>query len=103
MGSRTDIHRHVGFRPNAILGIGFAYTGISNDEFARQRDEDETIISDYEAVLEVSYTAEIVPGWNVQPDFRYFWNPGGKVPDPNDTTKAVPNAAVVGLRTAISY
>ncbi len=107
----VDIYWEVGLvftgmmasRPNDILGIGFAYTGISNDESARQRDEGETIISDYEAVLEVSYTAEILPGWNVQPDFQYFWNPGGKVPDPNDMTKAIPYAAVIGLRTAISY
>jgi len=76
----VDIYWEVGLvftgmmasRPNDILGIGFAYTGISNDESARQRDEGETIISDYEAVLEVSYTAEILPGWNVQPDFQYF-------------------------------
>ena len=35
-------------------------------------------------MLEVSYTAQIVPGFYLQPDFQYFWNPGGHVADPND-------------------
>jgi len=90
-------------RPHDILGIGFVYTGISNQVSAFQRDSGESIISDYEALLEIAYTAEIVPGWTVQPDFQYFWNPGGRVPDPDDPAQAVPNAAVLGLRTTIKY
>jgi len=90
-------------RPNDILGIGFGYVGISSDEAARQRAEGELITSTYGAGVEVSYTAEIVPGWYLQPDFQYFWNPGGRAPDPNDPTKAIPNASVLGLRTTINY
>jgi porin len=91
-------------RPDDILGIGFAYTGISDQFSAFQRGSGETIIANYEALLEIAYTAEIVPGWYVQPDFQYFWNPGGRVvPNPDDPTKPIPDAAVLGLRTTINY
>ena len=90
-------------RPDDILGIGFGYVGISSDEAARQREEGEQITSNYGAGVEVAYTAEIVPGWYLQPDFQYFWNPGGRVADPDDPTKAIPNGSVIGLRTTINY
>jgi len=90
-------------RPSDVLGVAFAYSKISNDASGFDRDAEMTIVRDYESVFEISYTAEIVPGWYLQPDFQYFWNPGGHAPDPDDDTKAVPNAAVLGLRTTINY
>jgi porin len=39
----------------------------------------------------------------LQPDFQYFWNPGGHSGNPEDPTIAIPNAAVFGLRTTINY
>ena len=32
--------------------------------------------------LELSYQAQIKPGWTVQPFFQYIVNPGGHVADP---------------------
>jgi porin len=61
------------------------------------------VIASYEALLEVSYSAQIVPGFVIQPDFQYFWNPGGHAPDPNDRNVAIPDAAVFGLRTTVNY
>ncbi len=92
-------------RPDDVLGIGFAHTGISDDASDRQIADGETVILDYEALLEVSYTARIVPGFTIQPDFQYFWNPGGHVADPNDPTgaMAVKDAAVFGVRSTINY
>lgn len=92
-------------RPNDILGIGFAYTDISDDVRAAQVLNGDAVVMDYEAVLEVSYTAEIVPGFTIQPDFQYFWNPGGNVPDPDDPTgtTALKDAAVLGVRSTINY
>jgi carbohydrate-selective porin OprB len=55
------------------------------------------------SVLEVSYTALIVQGLTLQPDFQYFWNPGGHTSNPNNPTEATPNAAVFALRTTINY
>jgi porin len=90
-------------RPDDVLGIGLAHTGVSSETAAFERDAGGTIIPDFERMLEVSYTAQIVKGFYLQPDFQYFWNPGGRVPDPDDPAKAVPNAAVLGLRTTINY
>jgi porin len=90
-------------RPNDVLGVGFAHTGIASDITGRQKAHQRTIIASDEAVLEVSYSAQVVPGFVIQPDFQYFWNPGGHVADPDDPLKAVPNAAVLGVRTTINY
>ena len=90
-------------RPNDVFGIGFAHTGISPEVSEAEKRLGRPIVASYEALLEASYIAEIVPGLIVQPDFQYFWNPGGHVRDPDDPTKAVPNAAVLGLRTTINY
>jgi porin len=90
-------------RPADVLGIGFAYSGISDDASARQVAGGETVMLDHEALLEVSYTAQIVPGFSIQPDFQYFWNPGGKVPDPHNPNAAVRDAAVFGVRSTINY
>jgi porin len=97
-------------RPDDVFGVAFAYAGISNR--ARGLDRDIRVfttpgypIRDYEAVLEITYKAEIVPGWSVQPDFQYIFHPGGNVPNPNDPTmrRAVKNAAVIGVRSTVQF
>lgn len=90
-------------RPNDFFGIGLAYTGVSPKTSDYQRATGEPVIASYEAVLEVTYIAEILPGLSVQPDFQYFWNPGGHVADPDDPAEPVPNAVVLGLHTVIDY
>ena len=89
-------------RPNDVFGVGLAYTGISDDASAFDRDQGLSVIRSHEVLLEISYTAEVMPGWTLQPDFQYIWNPGGNVPD--DTgTRAVKDAIVVGARTTVSF
>jgi porin len=90
-------------RPDDVLGIGYAHTGLSDDAGTAQVANNETVILDYEGLLEVSYTAQIVPGFSIQPDFQYFWNPGGNVADADDPSKAVEDAAVFGVRSTINY
>jgi len=97
-------------RPEDRFGIAFGYARISDR--ARALDRDTQVfgtpgypLRDYEAVLEVSYKAQIAPGWTVQPDFQYIIRPGGNVPNPNDPTMTIPirNAVVVGIRSTIQY
>ena len=61
------------------------------------------VISDYESVLEVNYIAQICPGISIVPDFQYIWNPGGRISSDADPSKPIPDAAVFGVRTNISY
>jgi porin len=90
-------------RPSDVFGVALAYSGISDDASGFDEDSGLSVVRDYEAVLEVSYTAQIVPGLTIQPDFQYFWNPGGHAADPDDPTKAVKDAAVFGVRSTINY
>lgn len=90
-------------RPNDVFGIGFAYTGVSSQIINFEKQAGDPVVSSFEGMLEASYTAKIVPGFILQPDFQYFWNPGGHAPDPYNAAKAVPDAVVLGLRTTINY
>jgi porin len=89
-------------RPNDLLGIGFAYTGISDGAEQADANAGLPVSRTYESLLEVSYTAPIVPGFSIQPDLQYFWNPGAGVPDSSGTQR-VENALVIGLRSTVNY
>ena len=111
----------VPYRPADSFGVAFGYARISRVAQAFDRDvayfatlppEEEgelpglpPPIRDYEAVLEVTYQAQIVPGWTIQPDFQYIINPGGHVADPADPDGLRPlrNALVFGVRTTVNY
>ncbi|MGA8991602.1 MAG: carbohydrate porin, partial [Rhodoplanes sp.] len=111
----------VPYRPADSFGVAFGYARISRVAQAFDRDvayfatlppEEEgelpglpPPIRSYEAVLEVTYQAQIVPGWTIQPDFQYIINPGGHVADPADPDGLRPlrNALVFGVRTTVNY
>ena len=97
-------------RPNDRLGVAASYARISDG--ARQFDRDMQVftgtpypIRDHEAFLEVTYQAEIKPGFLVQPVFQYILHPAGGAVDPNDPsqTRRIRDAAVFGVRTTVSY
>jgi porin len=83
-------------RPDDGLAIGFAYTGISDQVHAFDVESGQPVARNYEALIEICYTYQINPGWTLQPDFQYIFQPGGNVPDIED-------AAVLGARTSISF
>lgn len=56
-----------------------------------------------ETFLEITYQAQIAPWLQVQPDFQYFWMPGGGVANPTNPTQRIGNAAVFGVRTNIAF
>ena len=88
-------------RPDDSFAIGFAYTGISDQVKAFDIDSGSPVGRNYEALLEICYTMQLTTGWTIQPDFQYFWQPGGNVT--NDAGRVIENAAVFGARTAISF
>jgi porin len=113
---------------NAYVDGGFLFTGFSEkrpyDRFgvaatfarisdrARQIDRDVQIftgtaypIRDFEAILEITYQAEIMPNFLVQPVFEYIAHPAGGAVDPNDPTQTrrIKDAVMIGVRTTITY
>jgi len=95
-------------RGEDILAFGVAHSKISTDAAALDRD---TLvlngppfpIRDAETVFELNYTVQIAPWWWVQPDLQYIIRPGGNAPDPDDATRTVGNALVIGARSTITF
>lgn len=95
-------------RDDDVAGVAFGYSKVSNALRALDR---ETIrftgvrqpVQNYEALIEVTYIAQITPWLAIQPDFQYVFNPGGHVPDPDDPSRAEPYAAIFGVRASITF
>ena len=85
-------------RPDDRFGVSVVYSRFSDSASAFNQDQINfgvpTFVRDYEANLELSYVAQIVPGWTMQPDFQYIWHPSGQ---------AGRDAKVVGIRTMLKY
>jgi porin len=97
-------------RSNDTLTIGVAYSKISPDAIAADRDQIiynglNWPLRSGEPVLEISYVAQVTPWWTVQPDFQVIWKPGGNVPlDEDDLSLGVvPNAYLFGVRTTVTF
>ena len=88
-------------RPADGLGIGFAYVRISDTVHAFDVDLGAPVARNYESALEICYTIQVRPGWTLQPDFQYIWQPGGNVTD--HAGRRVEDAAVIGIRTTINF
>jgi porin len=86
-------------RPDDRFGASVVYSRFSDSVRAFDQDVIDFsgvpgVVRDYEANLELSYMAQIVPGWTVQPDLQYVWHPNGQ---------AGRDAKVVGIRTTLKY
>ena len=95
-------------RANDTAGIGFGIANISQPASALSRDA-AFFSGAYvptrgaETFVEVTYQIQIAPWWQVQPDFQYFWMPGGGVVDPSNPAKRIGNEAVFGTRTSVTF
>ena len=89
------------------LTFGVAHAHISKDASAADRDivilGTPYPIRSGETALELSYQMLVTPWWTVQPDLQYIVRPGGGDPHPDDTTKRLGNAFLIGVRSAISF
>jgi porin len=96
-------------RADDILGLGVSYARIGDR--ARALDRDFGVfgmphpVGDFEAVVELTYRAQLAPWLIVQPDLQYVIHPGGRIADPADPSgrRLVRNALVLGLRVAITF
>jgi len=88
-------------RPDDSFGASVIYSRFSNSIRAFDQEQINfgtlsTPPRDYEMNLELTYVAEIVKGWVVQPVYTYIWHPSG-------TGIRYPDAHVAGVRTIIRY
>jgi porin len=95
-------------RADDQVGLAVAYVRVGNA--ARGFDADLVSftglprpIRSGETVLEATYRLQLTPWWQLQPDFQYVFNPGGGVPSLSNPMRRVGDAAVFGLRTAITF
>jgi porin len=87
-------------RAEDTLGVGLAYTHISNDVHGFDGNRGPPGARTHETLLEICYTAQLKSGWTLQPDFQYIWQSSGSEPSDKGT---IPNAAVWGVRTTINF
>lgn len=95
-------------RRDDALGLAFGFARIGTA--ARGLDRDAVALGnmsaarDFEAVLELTYVAQITPWWSVQPDFQYIFHPGANAANPRDPNGAViRDAVVLGVRTTVKF
>jgi porin len=95
-------------RPDDSFGCAAAFPRLAPSVSAFDQDAmffsgEISSVRDNELALELTYQAQIVPGWTVQPDFQYIFHPGGGVADPYNPAIRIPNAAVFGVRTTVTF
>jgi len=88
-------------RPDDRFGASIIYARASNSLRGFNQDQINfgnlaTPPLDYEANLELTYIAQIVPGWTVQPVYTYIWHPSG-----NGIRS--PDARVIGVRSMVQF
>ena len=95
-------------RDDDTIGIGFGVANVSARAAALARDgafysAAYVPTRSPETFVEVTYQVQLTPWWQVQPDFQYFWMPGGGVADPTSPDRRIGNAAVFGVRTTVTF
>jgi len=93
-----------------LLGLAVSYARVGCTD--RRLDRDLILftgvgrpVRDYESVLELTNQAHVSPWWVVQPDLQLVFHPGGytAAPPPASAGRPIPNALVLGLRSAITF
>jgi porin len=89
-------------RDNDQAGIDFGLGKVSGRAASLDRDEGVTV-QGTEALIELTYQAQVTPWLILQPDLQYVVNPGGGVLDPADPTHNLRNELVVGTRAVVTF
>ncbi|HVY13773.1 MAG TPA: carbohydrate porin [Rhodopila sp.] len=95
-------------RDNDVVGLAVAWANVSHSLRSLDLDANfdsgvDSPIQSSEVVLELTYQAPITPWLTLQPDFQYVFHPGGGLPQANDPTQALNDAAIFGLRGTITF
>jgi porin len=108
MNAGVTFHEPFLHRDDDTFAIGMGYAKVSSaaaglDQATAAFSGTFTPTRGGETYLEVSYTYQMAPWWQLQPDMQYVFNPGGGVANPNNPTQRVGNEFVLGLRTNILF
>jgi porin len=95
-------------RDKDTFGIGFGVANVSRRASALDRDIASFAggyvpVRGAETFVEVTYQIQITQWLQVQPDFQYFWMPGGGVVNPTNPSSRIGNEAVFGVRTNVVF
>ena len=95
-------------RDNDTFGVGFGFAKVSGsvaafDQATNFFTGSFVPIRSSETFVEVTYQIQATPWWTVQPDFQYFFTPGGGIVNPSNPSQSVPNAAVFGVRSVVTF
>lgn len=96
-------------RPNDVFGVATAFAKISAAASVADADTNALTglaapVRSFEAVVEVTYQAEVIPGLAIQPTFQYVVHPGGNIADPyGNGLQAIPDAKVFGATTTVRF
>jgi porin len=95
-------------RDNDSLGLGFGVVKVSSAVSALDRQTNfftgvSFPVRGTETFLELTYQFQAAPWWVIQPDFQYIFDPGAGIPNPNNPTTRVHDAAVLGVRTIVTF
>lgn len=94
-------------RDDDTFGIGWGIAKVAGR--ATKLDQDTNAFGTYtpirtnENFIEITYQYQAAGWWQVQPDFQYFFTPGGGIPNPSIPNQRIANEAVFGVRTNISF
>ena len=100
-------------RPDDTAAVGMGYAHVSSQVSGLDRDGVSYIVANEtpsyrgirssETYVEASYTYQMHPWWQVQPDLQYVLHPGGGIEDPDNPGKRVGDELVLGLRTNVLF
>ena len=102
----VNVSGMIASRPDDIFGLAFAYARISRAAVGLDQDmirfNGPAPTRSSEMLVEATYSAQVMPGWALQPNIQYVMRPNGGV-NPNDPARALRNATVIGLRTSLKF
>ncbi|WP_205880337.1 carbohydrate porin [Lichenicoccus roseus] len=95
-------------RDNDTVGLGYGLVRISHAVSALDQDRIAASglalpIRSSESFIELTYQAQIVAWWSMQPDLQYVFTPGGGIADPLRPGRRISNELVVGARTIVTF
>ena len=94
-------------RGDDTAGVAFGLARISDTASQLDRDTQTNVpgypIRRHESVLELTYQVQVMPWLQVQPMAQYFFKINGGVPNPAQPNKRIGDAAVLGLRSELTF